>query len=248
MAPNAWPRLPPSLLRSFTARPPALQILESNGLDYPFPPMPAEKRRRVLAWRAEQNAQAAAAAQAEAAQQAQQEAEAAPARQHKKLRRAGEVEQEALRDEMEDGSPPVATLGTQRHKRKPQQVLSDSEDEGEGSEGDGEDSRPLAHRVQQQQQQQRPAPRTPVVQLASDSEPSPPAEQQQPKKQRPGAGERREHAVWLIAGACWAGHACPRLFAQIAIVLWQPVVVLDPLQAVMQVSSSSASSLQQHHH
>lgn len=170
------------------ACPPDWQVLERNNLEYPFPPMPAEKRQEVLAWRAEEDAKKAARqAQQQAQQQVQQQAEEAPAGRHKKLRRAGELEQEALRDEMEDGSPPAATLGTQRHKRKQQQVLSDSDSEEE----DSEDSRPLALRVaQQQQHQQRTVLRTPVAQLAADSEDSPPSEQQQqPKKQRPGPCE-----------------------------------------------------------
>ncbi|PRW56615.1 hypothetical protein C2E21_4838 [Chlorella sorokiniana] len=170
------------------------EILERNGLDYPFPPMPADKRQEVLAWRAAEQAKEAAT-QAQAARQAQQQAEAEPGGRHKKLRRAGEVEQDALRDEMEDGSPPVATLGTQRHKRKQQQVLlSDSEsDDGADEEDGSEDSRPLALRAQQ-----RAALRTPVARLALDSEDSPPHEQQQqqPKKQRPGtssnAGEQQQ--------------------------------------------------------
>ncbi|KAI7837296.1 hypothetical protein COHA_008910 [Chlorella ohadii] len=168
------------------------EILDRYRLHFPFPPMPPEKRQAVLAWRAKKQA-------AEAAQQAQQRGQAAAAqaeRPHKKLRRAGEVEQDALRDAMEDGSPPPATLGTQRHKRKQQQVLSDSDSEGEGGEEEGsEDSRPLALRAQQ-----RSVARTPAVQLLPDSEDNCPLQQQQqqqPKKQRQGpggdAGEQQHH-------------------------------------------------------
>lgn len=183
----------------FARWPALLQILDRYRLHFPFPPMPPEKRQAVLAWRAKKQA-------AEAAQQAQQRGQAAAAqaeRPHKKLRRAGEVEQDALRDAMEDGSPPPATLGTQRHKRKQQQVLSDSDSEGEGGEEEGsEDSRPLALRAQQ-----RSVARTPAVQLLPDSEDNCPLQQQQqqqPKKQRQGPGETRRVVGFGGDGGWWS--------------------------------------------